>query len=259
MNAAGGTNRMRSGFVLRDGSNGTQDLRSTGRITYPKWAAAVWNVANPSGGNPVSLSVAQWGPATTYQTTGPGGTTQYSLGRYAPDYDFLGDTVKTPANGTKYQQGTDFDLDQYNGRTCVTPEFPQGTYAYFVTIDAGGNTTFPHMLSKQYYGTPNAGNATSVPANAVEAFDGGPNTQENMLPPSTDPANGNTTLTWSSVDGGTYKVEVSENLRTWRTLNAAVPAAANATQTSITDQGAANASPQRFYRATRTASASYDP
>ncbi len=25
------------------------------------------------------------------------------------------------------------DLDQCNGRTCVTPEYPEGTYAYFVT------------------------------------------------------------------------------------------------------------------------------
>ena len=27
----------------------------------------------------------------------------------------------------------DGDLDEYNGRFCITPEFPNGTYAYFVT------------------------------------------------------------------------------------------------------------------------------
>ena len=27
-------------------------------------------------------------------------------------------------------------LDINNGRFCVTPEYPQGTYAYFITIDA---------------------------------------------------------------------------------------------------------------------------
>lgn len=27
------------------------------------------------------------------------------------------------------------DLDQYNGRQCVTPEFPEGTYAYFLTSE----------------------------------------------------------------------------------------------------------------------------
>ena len=29
------------------------------------------------------------------------------------------------------------DLDKYNGRYCVTPEYPNGTYAYFATISAG--------------------------------------------------------------------------------------------------------------------------
>jgi hypothetical protein len=259
MITANGISRMRTGFVLRNGSNGTQDLRSTGRITYPKWAAAVWNVANASGANPVTLPTTQWGPATTYQTTGPGGQTTYSLGRYAPDYDFLGDIVKTPATGAKYQQGTDFDLDQYNGRNCITPEFPQGTYAYFVTIDASGNTTFPHMLGKQYYGTPNAGNAPSVPANAVELFNGGPATREAMLDASISPANGDVTLTWSSLEGGIYKVEASNNLQTWENLSTSVPGTANSTQTSFTDPGSANASRRRFYRATRTSTATFDP
>ena len=27
------------------------------------------------------------------------------------------------------------DLDQYNGRFCKTPDFPDGRYCYFVTID----------------------------------------------------------------------------------------------------------------------------
>jgi len=147
-NPASGVSRMRTGFVRRNGQNSTQDLRTTGRITLPKWAATVFGVANPTNVNPVPLATAQYGPATTCQTTGPGGLTTYSLGRYAGDYDFLGDLGQT--------QGVGFDLDQYNGRTCVTPEFPSGTYAYFVAIDASGQTAFPHMLSKKYYGTPNA-------------------------------------------------------------------------------------------------------
>jgi len=45
------------------------------------------------------------------------------------------------------------DLDEYNGRFCKTPEFPNGTYAYFVTIDASaeGNPVFPYILGPQYY------------------------------------------------------------------------------------------------------------
>ena len=29
-------------------------------------------------------------------------------------------------------------LDENNGRFCVTPQFPNGTYAYFTTIDDSG-------------------------------------------------------------------------------------------------------------------------
>lgn len=45
------------------------------------------------------------------------------------------------------------DLDEYNGRFCKTPEYPNGTYAYFVTIDASaeGNPIFPYILGPQYY------------------------------------------------------------------------------------------------------------
>lgn len=38
------------------------------------------------------------------------------------------------------------DLDEYNGRYCVTPDFPNGTYAYFTTIDAEGQPAFPYGI-----------------------------------------------------------------------------------------------------------------
>ena len=44
------------------------------------------------------------------------------------------------------------DLDQYNGRFCKTPEYSNGRYCYFVTIDAteDGNPVFPYILGPQY-------------------------------------------------------------------------------------------------------------
>ncbi len=44
------------------------------------------------------------------------------------------------------------DLDQYNGRFCKTPEFANGRYCYFVTIDATeqGNPEFPYILGPSY-------------------------------------------------------------------------------------------------------------
>ncbi len=130
--------RMRTGFVLRDGGSGSQDIRSAGRKSIGKWAAQLHGVttAADSSGR-VAI------PATTY---GPDVSTYFYLGRYLEDYEFLGDLGKT--------QGTDFELDRHNGRTCVTPEYPKGTYAYYVTIDSTGKAAFPYTIGRQFRGDP---------------------------------------------------------------------------------------------------------
>ena len=45
-------------------------------------------------------------------------------------------------------------LDEYNGKFGVTPEYPNGTYAYFMTEDGSGNPTFPYAIGPRYYGAP---------------------------------------------------------------------------------------------------------
>jgi hypothetical protein len=50
------------------------------------------------------------------------------------------------------------DLDFRNGRFCVTPEYPSGTYAYFVTLDGNLDPQFPYTMYKSYYGIVQAGN-----------------------------------------------------------------------------------------------------
>ena len=44
------------------------------------------------------------------------------------------------------------DLDQYNGRFCKTPDFPEGRYCYFITIDTteAGNALFPYVLGPSF-------------------------------------------------------------------------------------------------------------
>jgi len=46
------------------------------------------------------------------------------------------------------------DLDQYNGRYCLTPEFPTGTYAYFAPSIVDGNNNnagvFPYFIGDRY-------------------------------------------------------------------------------------------------------------
>jgi len=254
---------MRTGFVLRDGSYRTANLTATGRTTLPKWATIAQgyrslgnytSTANLTGLGDYPLAVSQYGPATTYSaTTGPN-TTYYTLGRYTGDYDFLGDN--------DYTQGVDFDLDQYNGRICVTPEYPGRTYAYFVTIDSSGNTVFPHMLGKEYYGISNSANNVTIPSNTTELFNGGPNAAQTWKSqPAANANNGNVTLVWNSVEGGTYKVEASGNLTDWTVIAASVAAASKAATTSYIESAAALPAnhPKRFYRITRTGIAAYDP
>lgn len=44
------------------------------------------------------------------------------------------------------------DLDEHNGRFCVTPEYPTGTYAYFITLDASSKPAYPFIIGPKYYG-----------------------------------------------------------------------------------------------------------
>ena len=83
---------------------------------------------------------------------------QYALGKYIEDYEYV--------------QGLGH-LDQYNGRVCVTPEYPLGTYAYFVTIDSNQVPVYPYTIGASYNGVVAAGNTgmqsghNTIPGNAA--------------------------------------------------------------------------------------------
>ena len=75
-----------------------------------------------------SLNSSQYGPTVS---------SQYPLGAFIEDYEYIAGSG---------------DLDEFNGRYCVTPEYPSGTYAYFVTIDASLEPVYPYVLGPEYYG-----------------------------------------------------------------------------------------------------------
>lgn len=86
---------------------------------------------------------------------GPDVDGTYPVGYFVEDYE--------------YNNGLG-DLDEYNGRTCVTPEYPGGTYAYFITVDGSNEPEFPYLLAAEYYGnatTAGIGNAT-IPGGATK-------------------------------------------------------------------------------------------
>ena len=224
-NPTSGIRRMISGYVLRDGQNGTQDLTVTGRTNIPAWAVRLYG----------STTVA-----------GPNVSASYPLGRYLEDNDYLGDLGKT--------QGVDFDLDQYNGRWCVTPEFPGGTYAYFVSIAADGTPIFPYIIGRAFYGMPKGGSASSITESVVTNFIGGPNAAPQLNTPLADQVSGDILLTWSAAEGGTYLVQSANDFGAWNTVATNLLAQGNAGQTKVTSP-----SPHSFYRVARTGLADFDP
>jgi hypothetical protein len=125
------------GFAKTDGTGGITRMRSSYRMR---------NITDrtklPDG--------------TTATQAGPAIAAPYTLGYYIEDFEFV--------NGSG-------DLDEHNGRFCKTPEYPNGIYAYFVTIDSTLTAVYPYTLGLTYYGTVPAGNT-------------GPNSGHNTIPAS---------------------------------------------------------------------------
>ena len=64
----------------------------------------------------------------------------------------LTDPLGTYIEDYEYVEGLG-DLDRYNGRFCVTPEYPNGVYAYFTTITGTtGYPAFPYFIGDEFYG-----------------------------------------------------------------------------------------------------------
>lgn len=65
---------------------------------------------------------------------GPDVNTTYPIGNYLEDFEYVSGLG---------------DLDQYNGRYCKTPEYPNGVYAYFLTGDSSNVPTYPYLIGPQ--------------------------------------------------------------------------------------------------------------
>lgn len=72
---------------------------------------------------------------------------KYPLGTFIDDYQY------------SHKSGT---LDRNNGRYCITPDFPEGTYAYFITVDSNQVPQFPYVLGENYYSLPVDSNYNSL-------------------------------------------------------------------------------------------------
>lgn len=77
---------------------------------------------------------------------GPAVNATYPLGHYREDYEL------------DLNYG---DLDENNGRFCKTPEYPNGIYCYFATVDENWNSAYPYLVGPTYYGDVNEDNFVS--------------------------------------------------------------------------------------------------
>jgi len=99
------------GYSIRyDASSTVTEIPSRYKLKY--------STINSTG----SISIVVNG--TTYYVNRPGGPliSQYPIGSFIEDYVF--------------EAGDSHSLDKYNGRFCVTPEFPDGRYCYFTTTSS---------------------------------------------------------------------------------------------------------------------------
>ncbi|MBK9631160.1 MAG: YHYH protein [Saprospiraceae bacterium] len=79
----------------------------------------------------------------TASNAGPDVSSRYPIGYYIQDF------IYSPNSG---------DLDEHNGRFCITPDYPNGQYCYFVTLDSQLVAEYPYLIGPSYYGTIQAGN-----------------------------------------------------------------------------------------------------
>lgn len=226
--------RMVSGYQKRDGSNGSTDLNATGRITLPAWAAT-------AQGRSASLASSQYGPAV--------GTTNYTLGHYIEDYAYKGNLGLT--------HGIDFDLDLYNGRFCKTPEYPDGTYAYFITIEADGTPLFPYNIGRWFYGNPSGASVNSISETIVKYFEGGPEKNPQADGIARDAVSDDITVIWDATQGGSYEVLYSADLEFWQ-IKADTLTATNSDAPALTENIAGISGNKRFYKISQTALQDFD-
>ncbi|MDA0350060.1 MAG: sulfatase-like hydrolase/transferase [Verrucomicrobia bacterium] len=227
--------RMRSGFQIRT------DIASTGsaRTSWPAWATRIY------AGN-------------RNFATGPNVSNAFPLGRYMEDNDFLGDLGQTP--------GVDFDLNEYNVRFSVTPEYPEGTWAYFVCIDESGTPIFPYNIVRAYFGSPVGDDVSDIPASdeadatVTTIFEGGPEAPLVLKTISIeDPGADEVTLIWSGIEGATYEVQGSKDLGKsdeWRPVGLQLTAGSSSVTYSYDSGG--NRQESQFYRARQLNLATFD-
>jgi hypothetical protein len=121
------------------GAYGYKNADGTGGITRIKSGYQLRNITTRT----------LWADGTDV-ADGPSVSTTYPLGYFREDYEFIAHT------------GQEDYLDEHNGRFCKTPEYPNGIYCYFATVDANWNSAYPYAVGPYFYGNKTASKVTTI-------------------------------------------------------------------------------------------------
>jgi hypothetical protein len=121
---------------------------------FPIYGAIGYTNTNGTGGFSRMKSGYQLSSNTT-RTNGPEINATYFNGYFKEDYVYVANTTDPTT------------LDVHNGRFCITPEYPNGIYCYFATVDSNYNSTYPYVIGPTYYGNKTGAKVTTVPATAT--------------------------------------------------------------------------------------------
>jgi hypothetical protein len=124
---------LRTGLEHADGHSKILGFALDG---YPIYGPNGYSVAtDPSSG--ISRMTSSYGlKVSSYRIGIISDLQTYPMGMFIQDYEYTG-------NGT---------LDKHNGRYCITPDYPNGTYAYFVTTTNAGTPVYPYVIGPTFFG-----------------------------------------------------------------------------------------------------------
>ncbi len=125
------------------GAYGYKNTDGTGGIARMKSSYTLRNITTRVNGPYV-------GQVFTIQNGPNAGNQQVmDLGYFREDYEYINNSEP------------DY-LDEHNGRFAVTPDYPQGVYAYYATVDENHNSAYPYVVGPTYYG-----NVTGTDVNTI--------------------------------------------------------------------------------------------
>ena len=115
---------------------------------FPIYGA--YGFANADGtGGIVKMNSSYELPGATTRINGPDINNTYFEGYFREDYNYVSHTE-------------DFYLDEHNGRFAITPEYPEGIYAYYATVDENHNSAYPYAVGPTFYG-----NVVAIKVNTI--------------------------------------------------------------------------------------------